>query len=224
MNSPEPRSVTGLERLKEALALGESADLYTRKRATWDALLSVEHHAIADLVNGRLNSLAVPRSDLSAAEVASLGRARWVTSEFVIRAFQRGLAGAPHTLTAIARGALNPVHGSERAMLTAAVRRPMIAAGYSVTADVERQLTYTMAGVFADALAKAAKVRAVPAGAVRFDCAALTIDHDDFDWQTGEPLDTLTDELASLGAVAEAVAQVEAFVAVNAAAPAGVAA
>lgn len=206
MNSPEPHSVTGLERLKAALALGESADLFTRKRATWNALLSVEHHAIADLAYNQLDSLARPRADLTAAGVTSLRQTRWVTAEYIIRAFQRGLASAPHTLTAIARGALNPVHGGERMMLTASIRRPMSAAGYTITGDVERTLTYTITRLFAEALDKPARELPTPARTLVFDQPEFAVDHDDFDWQTGAPRNALTVELEELGAAAEAAA------------------
>lgn len=194
MNSPEAQPVTGLEYLKEALAL-DADQFVKRQRATWEALMSVEHHAIADLAYNHLHTLVRPRADLSLADRARLRQTSLVTAEFVIRGFYRGLAAAPNTLTAMARGAQSTVHGSERLMLAGSIRRPLISAGYDITPDVERELTYAIAALFLAALRKPAKMRPQPVrlGALRpdesHDVEDVTFDHDDVDWRTGEPLD-----------------------------------
>lgn len=190
MNSPESHPATGLDLLKEALAL-DPANLPARKRATWEAVQSVEHHAVTDLAYNHLWNLAQPRADLSASDVAHMRKTSLLTAEFVVRAFQRGLVTATHTLGALSRATPSPVHGQERRGLSASVRRPMIAAGFDITPDVERKLVYAVADVFARALARPAKPVPQP---TRFIvdtepyAPADIVDHDEIDWLTGQPL------------------------------------
>lgn len=190
MNSPESPTATGLEHLAEALAQ-DAEDFAARKRAIWLAVGAVQHHAANDLASNHLDDLAPPRADLTRTERERQLKTLQCTAEFVIRAYHRALMSSTNTLRALAAGTPSPVHGSERAGLSAAVRRPLVAAGYNVTPDVERTLSYKIADILARALTQPAQLplaRTFLQGTNAPD--DLVVDHDEVDWRTGEPLAT----------------------------------
>lgn len=216
MNSPQrdPQSpLTGLEYLTAALS---APDQVVRARKTWEALQAVESPGVRNITYGVLPSLSA-RADLPREDADRLHRYRSNTAIDVFRAFQRGLMASTFTLAALAKGTPSPVHGTERATLTAAVRRPLIAAGYEVDEATARKATYAVADALRAALTGPAIPVRQPArlGAIPVETGPVA-DHDEVHWLTGEPLHpprACAETLAALAAVTSAVSSAEAVVA-----------
>lgn len=188
MNSPQRdvmSPLTGLEHLARALAV---PDPVTRARHTWQAVQTAEAGAVDVIARDVLTTLVTPRGDLEPQHIHQLDLVRSTNALEVFRALHRALACAPQTLTALAKGTPSPVHGAERRGLVAAVRRPLISAGYEVDEATARKVTYAVVAAVGTALAAPARIPVPPprAGAAPL-CDGPLVDHDDVDWLTGEP-------------------------------------
>lgn len=175
----EGRDPTGRQLLAAALT---HPDRVRSRQLTWRALGAAEKPVVTALTQTLLKTLPRTGALLSDHDRAELA---WD----VFAAVKRALIISPNTLKALAKGTPSPVHGSERAEIAAAARRKLTTGGFTVGEADSRTLAYTLADLVSSALAEIADVPVEP---VRLGAVTPTrgpvLDHDYFDWRTGQPL------------------------------------
>jgi hypothetical protein len=123
-------------------------------RALWNVLHQAYPAAAKALSqpNGAMLASMHPRDDLDTSTLEKLRITRpWIAAD-LLEDLHRALVNSPRTLTALSAGAANPVHGSERPSLTAAVARRLLLVGCEPREVAVRRLTYAAVDAIAGAL------------------------------------------------------------------------